>query len=288
MKSLFLSLALVGIAVAAPILDVAARRSTTSMSPTTTSSALPTGVYTHTGTSISAIGTSIVVPSASAFPVLPPPVSVPSASFSPPAVLPRQSVPGATSGVLDGSPEGGWCTGKFDCFMNHAHASSGSPSGVPAENACVGSPHCHHPASGSPPAPADGNYHIGVPEVLLAASSSGVDSDTLIGALASRAPPTPPSQFSGRPPVYGPQGTPFGYGTPTRPRDPPSRAMSAKLAHGGVSADGNYGIGVPHSPPATLAEKSHVDAPSHGIDAENACVGCPEGVRAGAGVEGGA
>lgn len=290
MKCLILFLGLLGMAVAAPIPDVAAHRGTTSIdagpstatatafstltigSTPSTPRAAATGVFTYTGTAITVSGTSIVVPSASATShVFPPPVVV--------VVEAARSLP-STSGlsaelVHVGAPHldavhfdaDGHIAGSADSVHAGApeHSSAG---GVGAECAHVSAPPVHVDADGHIPDSAE-THHVGAPANVSVTPGRYIDTaagrDAHMGADdgssadgnwcvgAPHCTHTEDHHHSARDRVVRPYSFAAhgGHSSSSSSSSPPA-GIAAASAHAGtnataVPADGNYGIGVPHS-----------------------------------------
>ncbi|KAI4276093.1 MAG: hypothetical protein L6R38_005755 [Xanthoria sp. 2 TBL-2021] len=297
MKCLMLFLGLLGMAVAAPIPDVAAHGGTTSVdagpstatatafstlttgSTSSTPLAAATGVFTYTGTAITVSGTSIVVPSAATSPVFPPPVVVVEAARSLPsasglsAELVHVGLPQVNAVHFDAD---GHISGSADSVHVGAPEHS-SAAGICAECAHVGTPPIHVDADGHIPHSAE-NHHVGAPAHvsvtpgqhvdaaagdhahMVADDGSSADGNWCVGAPHC----TEDHHHSARDRVkhaysFAAHG---GHSSSSSSSSSPA-GVAAASAHAGtnvtaVSADGNYGIGV-HLPPqsATPAERPY-------------------------------
>ena len=281
---ILLFLSLLGLAAAAPI-------------SITTSSSLPTGVYTYTGTAITVSGTSIVVPSGTLTAASHTSIAIPSPFVFPPAMsvtaLPSPSVavsadfahvsviPGlhgdvaagdvhlGGSGFGDGhGQDGSWCVGcgkeqRNGTLVEYSHhsspATSPSASATPtsAENTRLGAPHPHSTLPRHEDE-VDGNYSVGVPGESFSLS---YHLRSLLISSASHS-----DHVSAEDSCVGAPHCEHGHHS-SAASPLPSPSPSA----GAISAEHSR-IGAP---------AHHGDDHAHGFGAEYGCVGCPGGEHAG-------
>ncbi|KAL8750493.1 MAG: hypothetical protein Q9199_007023, partial [Rusavskia elegans] len=269
MECLILFLGLLGMAVAAPIPDVAAHRGTTSIdagpsmatatafstltmgSTSSTPRAAATGVFTYTGTAITVSGTSIVVPSASATShVFPPPVVV---------VKTARTLPSASGlsaelvhvGAPEHSSAGGVCA---ECAHVRAR-----PVHVDADRHIPGSAETHHVGAPANVSVTPGQFidtAAGDDAHMGADNGPSADGNWCVGA--PHCTHTEDHHHSARDRVERPYS--FAAHGGHSSSSPPA-GVAAASAHAGtnataVPADGNYGIGV-HLPPQSAAPPKH-------------------------------